>query len=134
MHKRVDGKRVEKQVTKVEILTTNFGEEEKDKASGFIPVMMLVRDHSEPDKEDKLHFNAPTAVLAMLARGAKDSGLILNRQTQGMLRTVAAFCKSKYSGKISVRSLSNHHYEATRSAKQKAIDILQEMIKRIHKY
>jgi len=99
-------------------------------------LLFIVEPKSEaalPDDE-KLHFSTSVEVLTLLARSAKDSRLILNKQSTTMYKSLVKFVRTTHSESLSANSLLKKGYVAERSAKQTAINILHEMIKHIHKY
>jgi hypothetical protein len=84
--------------------------------------------------EEKLHVSSPLDVLSILARSAKDSKFILNKQMTGMYRVIAKFIRTTNVEKPSPTSMFNKSYVADRKAKDAAIDLLHEMINNIRKY
>jgi hypothetical protein len=64
----------------------------------------------------------------------KDSKLILNKQMTAMFRNIARFCRTRNAESPAANSMLKKSYVADRINKQKAIDILHEMIKCIHRY
>ncbi|HEY5405907.1 MAG TPA: hypothetical protein VIJ92_02420 [Ginsengibacter sp.] len=99
----------------------------------FSPVPYLKEDSLITD-EQRLHLSASVDVLTLLARSAKDSKLILNKEMAGMFRNISKFCRTKNAEHPSPTSMLNKSYVAERSSKKAAIDILHEMIKNINRY
>jgi hypothetical protein len=84
--------------------------------------------------EEKLAFDTSVEVLALFARAAKDSGLILDKQMKGMFRNLVKIVRTTKCERPSVNSLLNKSYVANRYAKDEAIRLLHEMINYIRKY
>mgnify|MGYP001555270465 FL=1 len=84
--------------------------------------------------EEKLHLSVSVDVLTIIARAAKDSKLIVNKQSREMFQNISSFVRTKNAEHLSVNSMVKKSYVAERGSKEKAIDMLHEMIKRIHEY
>jgi hypothetical protein len=100
----------------------------------LLSVVPLLKDDAIIIEEHKLHLSVSVDVLTLLARSAKDSKLILNKQMTGMFRNISRFCRTKNAENPSATSMLNKSYVAERSNKKAAIDILHEMIKNINRY
>jgi hypothetical protein len=105
--------------------------EKKERLFSMAPVST---DESVIAEKEKLHFAASVEVLALLARSAKDSNLVLNKDLTVVYRSLARFVRTKGAESPTVKSMLKKNYAAQRSSKQRAIDVLHEMIKCIHGY
>jgi hypothetical protein len=105
--------------------------EQKHRLLSVVPVF---KNDALITEEHKLHFSVSVDVLTLLARSAKDSKLILNKQMSGMFRNISKFCRTKNAENPSASSMLKKSYVAERSNKKAAIDILHEMIKNINRY
>jgi hypothetical protein len=99
-----------------------------------LPIVPVLKNEVLTSDEDKLHLSVSVDVMTLLARAAKDSKLILNKQMAGMFRNIARFCRTKNSENPSPGSMLNKSYVAERHNKEAAIDILHEMIKQLNRY
>lgn len=105
--------------------------EQKQQMVATMPVM---KEEGPIPEEHKLHLSTSVEVLTLLARAGKDSKLILNKQMTGMFRSIARFCRTRNAESPAANSMLKKSYVADHVNKQKAIDILHEMIKCIHRY
>ncbi|MBA3675757.1 MAG: hypothetical protein H0W75_12525, partial [Chitinophagaceae bacterium] len=100
----------------------------------LISIAPALHDDAIIAEEEKLHLSASVEVLTLLARSAKDSKLILNKQMTVMFRNLAKFCRTTRAENPTAKSMLTKSYVAGRNNKLTAINILHEMIKWIHKY
>jgi len=84
--------------------------------------------------EEKLHLSISVDVLTIIARAAKDSKLIVNKHSREMYQNISSYVRTKNAENLSVNSMIKKSYVAERGSKEKAIDMLHEMIKKIHSY
>ena len=86
------------------------------------------------DNEEKLHLSISVDVLTLIARAAKDNNVILNKHRTEIFKNISRHLRTKNAANLSVNSMIKKSYVAERSNKESAIDILHDMIKRIHGY
>lgn len=96
--------------------------------------MAGVRNEGIKTIEEKLHLSISVDVLTIIARAAKDSKLIVNKQNREIYQNISSYVRTKNADNLSINSMIKKSYVAERGSKEKAIDILHEMIKKIHEY
>ena len=84
--------------------------------------------------ETKIKLNLPVGVIALLGRAAKDLNLIPDKSNKEIFTEFAETFTSKNTEKLSVTSLIRKSYPTESRSKEEAIDLLHEVIKRIHRY
>jgi hypothetical protein len=84
--------------------------------------------------KEKLHLSISVDVLSIIARAAKDSKLIINKEKSEMYKNLSTYVRTKNAENLSVNSMIKKSYVADRSSKETAIDVLHDLIKRIHGY
>jgi hypothetical protein len=100
----------------------------------LLSVAPVIRNDKVPSDDDKLHFSVSVHVLGILARAAHDSHLILNKKGTTVFKNISKYCRTIQAKSPGAGSLDRKSHEAERSQKEKAILVLQEMIKRIFEY
>jgi len=91
-------------------------------------------DDSKPLESEKLMVSASVDVLALLARAAKDSKFIVNKNMTDMFKSLSRFCRTTKADSPAANSMLKKSYVAERGTKIAATNILHEMIKWVHKY
>jgi len=84
--------------------------------------------------EEKLHVSVSVEVLTLLARAAKETNFVLNKHSTEMFRHISKYFRTVNADNLSVKSMVKKSYVAGRNSKETAIDVLHEMIRRIHGY
>lgn len=84
--------------------------------------------------QEKLVLNCSVEVLSLFARAAKDTELILNKEMTGMYKVLSKFCSTTQTDSPSAHSMIRKSYVAERNTKRTAIDLLHNMIQKLHKY
>ncbi len=100
----------------------------------LLSVAPVLKDSPLPTDEERLHFSVSVHVLGILARAAHDSKLVMNPHGSVVYRALSKHSSSLQSKKPSAKSLEKKSYEAERAHKEKAILVLQEMIKWVQGY
>lgn len=99
----------------------------------LLSVAPVTQDQLVADDE-KVTFTTSVEVLALIARSAKDSKLIANKQMKGLFKIIVKFVRTVGCANLSSNSMLNKSYVAERKAKQVAIDLLNDMIKNLREY
>jgi hypothetical protein len=100
----------------------------------LLSVAPTIKDDEMLSDEDRLHFSVSVHVLGILARAAHESKLLLNKNGTAVFRSVAKYCRTVQAKNPGAGSMDRKSHEAERGHKEKAINVLQEMIKRIYGY
>lgn len=100
----------------------------------LLSIAPVIKDDKMLSEDEKLHFSVSVHVLGILTRAAHESKLILNRDGTKVFENVSKYCRTKQASNPSAGSMDRKSHEAERSHKEKAINVLQEMIRRIYEY
>jgi hypothetical protein len=102
--------------------------------SRLVPMAQGLMDGRQFIEEKKLHFSVSVSVLTLFLRTCQDSGFVLNKKVEPMLRVVSQFTRTAEQEEISYKSMRNSWHEVEKGHKEKLKGILMEMYKRAHRY
>ncbi|MEP7375963.1 MAG: hypothetical protein ABI675_21385 [Chitinophagaceae bacterium] len=100
----------------------------------LLSVAPVIKDDKLLSDEEKLHFSVSVHVLGILARAAHDSKLLLNKKGTSVFKNVAKYCRTLQAKNPGAGSMDRKSHVAERGHKEKAINVLQDMIKWVHGY
>jgi hypothetical protein len=100
----------------------------------LLSVAPVIKDEQLLSDDEKLHFSVSVHVLGILARAAHDSKLLLNKNGTVVFKNVSKYCRTLQTKSPGAGSMDRKSHEAERGHKEKAVNVLQEMIKWVHGY
>ncbi|MBN8836345.1 MAG: hypothetical protein J0I09_03745 [Sphingobacteriia bacterium] len=92
------------------------------------------KDTVSDETFDKLKFSVSVYVLAILGRASHDSKLLLNEVGKDVWNNIEKYCSTIKAEHVSSNSLDKKSHAVERSHQQRAVVILQEMIKWVQSY
>lgn len=100
----------------------------------LLSVAPVIKDDQLLSDDEKLHFSVSVHVVGILARAAHDSKLLLNKNGTTVFKNVSRYCRTLQAKTPGAGSMDRKSHEAERGHKEKAVNVLQEMIKWVHGY